>query len=177
MHLLRWHYYMCRTMGEFPPSERRTPLMISFSHTLNIPASQTESKISSPEASLPISMDISPATPPRPSPTTRSGSGSLSKRTCATTPEPGDEDFHAVYEGMNFGIEAFENLIPLEGSFSRIWPDPNITSENLEQFALIKAWEYHASCSCPIEADDDDEITVLDTNFKMRGVDEPRVVD
>ncbi|KAK8908900.1 hypothetical protein QC760_003245 [Botrytis cinerea] len=89
----------------------------------------------------------------------------------------GDEDLQAVYEGMKFGIEAFENLIPLDGSFTRIWPDASITSEeDLKQFALDEAWGHHASCSCPIGADDD-EMAVLDTNFKVRGVDGLRVVD
>ncbi|TGO59896.1 hypothetical protein BCON_0040g00390 [Botryotinia convoluta] len=89
----------------------------------------------------------------------------------------GDEDLQAVYEGMKFGIEAFENLIPLDGSFTRIWPDESITSEeDLKQFALDEAWGHHASCSCPIGADDD-EMAVLDTNFKVRGVDGLRVVD
>ncbi|KAF7938593.1 uncharacterized protein EAE98_000931 [Botrytis deweyae] len=89
----------------------------------------------------------------------------------------GDEDLQAVYEGMKFGIKAFENLIPLDGSFTRIWPDESITSEeDLKQFALDEAWGHHASCSCPIGADDD-EMAVLDTNFKVRGVDGLRVVD
>ncbi|PQE23039.1 GMC oxidoreductase protein [Rutstroemia sp. NJR-2017a WRK4] len=89
----------------------------------------------------------------------------------------GDEDLQAVYEGMKFGIEAFDNLIPLDGSFNRIWPDPSITSEeDLKQFAKDEAWGHHASCSCPIGADDD-EMAVLDTNFKVRGVDGLRVVD
>ncbi|KAB8304830.1 hypothetical protein EYC80_004169 [Monilinia laxa] len=89
----------------------------------------------------------------------------------------GDEDLQAVYEGMKFGIEAFKNLIPLDGSFTRIWPDESITSEqDLKQFALDEAWGHHASCSCPIGADDDN-MAVLDTNFKVRGVDGLRVVD
>ncbi|KAF7961058.1 hypothetical protein EAE96_000725 [Botrytis aclada] len=89
----------------------------------------------------------------------------------------GDEDLQAVYEGMKFGIKAFENLIPLDGSFTRIWPPESITSEeDLKQFALDEAWGHHASCSCPIGADDD-EMAVLDTNFKVRGVDGLRVVD
>ena len=89
----------------------------------------------------------------------------------------GDEDLQAVYEGMQFGMEAFENLVPLDGSFERIWPAPNITSEeDLKQFARDEAWGHHASCTCPIGADDD-PMAVLDGEFRVRGVDGLRVVD
>lgn len=89
----------------------------------------------------------------------------------------GEEDLQAVYEGMQYGIEAFENLVPLDGSFERIWPDPSISSEaDLKEFAKNEAWGHHASCTCPIGADDD-ALAVLDSNFKVRGVDGLRVVD
>lgn len=89
----------------------------------------------------------------------------------------GEEDLQAVYEGMQYGIEAFENLVPLDGSFERVWPHPNISTEaELKQFAIDEAWGHHASCTCPIGADDDAH-AVLDTNFKVRGVDGLRVVD
>ncbi|KAK1521417.1 GMC oxidoreductase [Colletotrichum paranaense] len=89
----------------------------------------------------------------------------------------GEEDLQAVYEGMQYGIEAFENLIPLDGSFERIWPPKEISSEaDLKQFAKDEAWGHHASCTAPIGADDD-PLAVLDSNFKVRGVDGLRVVD
>ncbi|CZR54681.1 related to glucose dehydrogenase [Phialocephala subalpina] len=89
----------------------------------------------------------------------------------------GDADLQAVYEGMRFGMEAFENLIPLDGGFERVWPTPNITSEaDLKEFARNEAWGHHASCTCPIGADDD-VMAVLDTDFRVRGVDNLRVVD
>ncbi|KAF6806097.1 GMC oxidoreductase [Colletotrichum musicola] len=89
----------------------------------------------------------------------------------------GEEDLQAVYEGMQYGIEAFENLVPLDGAFERIWPLKNISSEaDLKQFAKDEAWGHHASCTCPIGADGD-PLAVLDSNFKVRGVDGLRVVD
>lgn len=89
----------------------------------------------------------------------------------------GEEDLQAVYEGMLYGIEAFENLVPLDGSFERIWPDTSISSEaDLKEFAKNEAWGHHASCTCPIGADDD-ALAVLDSNFKVHGVDGLRVVD
>lgn len=89
----------------------------------------------------------------------------------------GEEDLQAVYEGMRYGIEAFENLIPLDGAFERVWPDTSISSEaDLKDFAKNEAWGHHASCTCPIGADDD-ALAVLDSNFKVQGVDGLRVVD
>ncbi|KAI8246543.1 Oxygen-dependent choline dehydrogenase [Colletotrichum sp. SAR 10_96] len=89
----------------------------------------------------------------------------------------GEEDLQAVYEGMKYGIEAFENLIPLDGSFERIWPPKNVSSEaDLKKFAQDEAWGHHASCTAPIGSDDDPH-AVLDSNFKVRGVDGLRVVD
>lgn len=89
----------------------------------------------------------------------------------------GEQDLQAVYEGMQYGIEAFENLIPLDGSFERVWPDTSISTEaELKEFAKNEAWGHHASCTCPIGADDD-ALAVLDSNFKVHGVDGLRVVD
>jgi choline dehydrogenase len=90
----------------------------------------------------------------------------------------GDDDIQAVMEGMQFGMQAFKNLIPLDGAFTQIWPPPatSKTEAELKQFIRDEAWGHHASCTCPIGADDD-PMAVLDTNFKVRGVDSLRVVD
>lgn len=89
----------------------------------------------------------------------------------------GEKDLQAVYEGMQFGIQAFENLIPLDGAFERVWPPQDISSEeDLKTFAKNEAWGHHASCTCPIGADNDPN-AVLDSNFKVRGIDGLRVVD
>jgi choline dehydrogenase len=92
--------------------------------------------------------------------------------------EGGDDDVEAVYEGMQFGMQAFKNLIPLDGAFTQIWPPPETTSTEaeLKQFIRDEAWGHHASCTCPIGADDD-PMAVLDSNFKVRGIDSLRVVD
>ena len=39
-----------------------------------------------------------------------------------------------------------------------------------------EAWGHHASCTWPIGADSD-RMAVLDSNFRLRGVDSLRVVD
>jgi choline dehydrogenase len=89
----------------------------------------------------------------------------------------GEEDLKAVVEGMKYGIEAFQKLIPLDGSFDRVWPPKNIsTDEELMEFARNEAWGHHASCTAPIGADSD-PMAVLDSKFRVRGVNGLRVVD
>ena len=89
----------------------------------------------------------------------------------------GEEDLEAIVEGMQYGIKAFEKLIPLDGSFERVWPPKNISSkEDLKEFARNEAWGHHASCTAPIGADDD-PMAVLDSEFRVRGVRGLRVVD
>ncbi|CAH0051640.1 unnamed protein product, partial [Clonostachys solani] len=89
----------------------------------------------------------------------------------------GGEDLQAVVEGIQYGIDAFKKLIPLDGSFERIWPPTNIsTPEQLKEFARNEAWGHHASCTASIGSDDD-PMAVLDSKFRIRGVDSLRVVD
>ncbi|RDW57106.1 hypothetical protein BP6252_13852 [Coleophoma cylindrospora] len=87
------------------------------------------------------------------------------------------KDLQAVYEGMQFSRAAFQDLVPLDGSFSENWPGTNISSEaNLKQFIQDEAWGHHASCTCPIGADND-PMAVLDSSFRVRGTQGLRVVD
>ncbi|KAI8933500.1 hypothetical protein NX059_009237 [Plenodomus lindquistii] len=89
----------------------------------------------------------------------------------------GDEDLDALVEGMKFGRKAFNDLIPLDGKFTEVWPGKQIaTDAQLKQFAKDESWGHHASCTAPIGADDDPN-AVLDGNFKVRGVEGLRVVD
>lgn len=89
----------------------------------------------------------------------------------------GDEDVQALYEGMSYAIDAFDSVIPIDGTFDRIWPPQNVSSEDeLKQMARDEAWGHHASCTCPIGADDD-PLAVLDGDFRVRKVDGLRVVD
>ncbi|KAJ4318176.1 hypothetical protein N0V94_004542 [Neodidymelliopsis sp. IMI 364377] len=89
----------------------------------------------------------------------------------------GDEDIDALVEGMKFGRKALADLIPLDGSFKEVWPGKQVeTNAQLREFVKYEAWGHHASCTCPIGADDD-ENAVLDGNFKVRGVEGLRVVD
>ncbi|KAL3426954.1 alcohol dehydrogenase [Phlyctema vagabunda] len=88
----------------------------------------------------------------------------------------GEKDVQALIEGTDFSRKAFKALVPLSGSFSEVWPGPSITGDALKSFARNEAWGHHASCTCPIGSDDD-PMAVLDSEFKVRGVDGLRVVD
>ncbi|TID02627.1 Oxygen-dependent choline dehydrogenase [Colletotrichum higginsianum] len=59
---------------------------------------------------------------------------------------------------------------------ARIWPPKQVSSEaKMKQFAEDEARGHHASCIAPIGADDNPQ-AVLDSNFKVHGVDGLRVV-
>ncbi|KAL1969852.1 hypothetical protein VTN77DRAFT_7361 [Rasamsonia byssochlamydoides] len=86
-------------------------------------------------------------------------------------------DLQAQYEGMQWIRRAFADLIPLDGTFTEVWPGPNVTTEEqMKDFIKREAWGHHACCTNPIGADDDPN-AVLDSNFRVRGVDGLRVVD
>lgn len=89
----------------------------------------------------------------------------------------GDNDLAAVVEGLKWARRAFADVIPLDGSFAEEWPGTNVSSDDaLSEYTRDEAWGHHASCTCPIGADGDAN-AVLDTNFKVRGTSNLRVVD
>lgn len=91
--------------------------------------------------------------------------------------EGGDEDLEAILEGLKYSRNAFNDLIPLDGSFTEVWPGESVSSDDqLKQFVRDEAWGHHASCTCPIGADDDVS-AVLNSDFQVRGVEGLRVVD
>ncbi|KAI0021816.1 choline dehydrogenase [Xylariomycetidae sp. FL0641] len=89
-----------------------------------------------------------------------------------------DADVNALVEGMRLGMNFIKNAVPVDGGeFEQIWPPANVTSdEDLRQWIVDEAWGHHASCSCPIGAEDD-PMAVLDGQFRVRGIDGLRVVD
>jgi choline dehydrogenase len=88
-----------------------------------------------------------------------------------------EADLQAQYEGLLYARQAFADLIPLDGSFTEVWPGPNVTTEaELKAYIQREAWGHHASCTCPIGADDD-PMAVLDSKFRVRGTQGLRVVD
>ncbi|KAI0098609.1 hypothetical protein GGR51DRAFT_537718 [Nemania sp. FL0031] len=89
----------------------------------------------------------------------------------------GDEDLQALYEGFQWSRGAMEAYVPIFGEFEENWPGKNYTTEaDIKQWLRDEAWGHHASCTCPMGADDD-PMAVLDSELKVRGVDGLRVVD
>lgn len=88
-------------------------------------------------------------------------------------------DLDAMVEGVLFSRAMFKNSSSVNGNggFKEIWPGPNVTSRNqIKEWVRNEAWGHHASCSCPIGADGD-LMAVLDSKFRVRGVNGLRVVD
>ncbi|OHW97435.1 GMC oxidoreductase [Colletotrichum incanum] len=88
-----------------------------------------------------------------------------------------DKDIQAMIEGMRWGMKAIEDIPPIAGEFERVWPPAEITSdEDLKQWIQEESWGHHASSSCPIGSDND-PMAVLDSSFRVRGINGLRVVD
>jgi choline dehydrogenase-like flavoprotein len=95
-----------------------------------------------------------------------------------TDPDEGG-DLDALVEGFKF-IRKINRIAIDRGVVKHeIWPRPedNVQDETaIREFITREAWGHHASCSCPIGADDD-PMAVLDSRFRVRGVRNLRVVD
>jgi choline dehydrogenase len=87
-----------------------------------------------------------------------------------------DKDVQALYEGMEFSRKIFKSLLPLDGSFGEVWPGDNVKSGAMKDFITKEAWGHHACCTAKI-GDDADKMAVLDSKFRVRGVQGVRVVD
>ncbi|MBA3582634.1 MAG: GMC family oxidoreductase N-terminal domain-containing protein [Gammaproteobacteria bacterium] len=85
------------------------------------------------------------------------------------------EDLESVIKGIEFVrsmTEATTSVMKQE-----IVPGPAVqTREQIGQFIKDNAWGHHASCTCKIGTDND-PMAVLDSNFRVRGVKNLRVVD
>lgn len=85
-----------------------------------------------------------------------------------------DDDLQALYEAIELARDAYgRQLVPTIESLPGNATD---TEEAVKQYVRDGAWGHHASSTCAIGTDDD-EYAVLDTNFKVRGVNSLRVVD
>jgi choline dehydrogenase len=88
----------------------------------------------------------------------------------------GAKDLRAVVEGMKLSRKMFQFVNPVAGSFDEVWPGPWVTDDSLDEFIRNEAWGHHASCTCPI-GPDSDPMAVLDSKFRVRGIEGLRVVD
>jgi choline dehydrogenase len=88
-----------------------------------------------------------------------------------------DPDLDAVVNGIEF-VRDMNCHIARQGLISsEETPGPEYgTADQLRAFVRDEAWGHHASCTCPIGADDD-EMAVLDSRFRVRGTKGLRVVD
>ena len=92
-----------------------------------------------------------------------------------------DLDLQAMVQAINMSRQAlteYSTYSILGGTdFTEQNPGPDVTSdEDLGQYIKDRAWGHHACCTNKIGADDD-EMAVLDSEFRVRGVDGLRVVD
>lgn len=85
-----------------------------------------------------------------------------------------DKDLQGLSEAVGMARKAFKSqLVPVK----EVLPGAEIQSvDAIKQYAADTAWGHHASCTCPIGADDDPN-AVLDSSFRVRGVRGLRVVD
>ncbi|KAI1430196.1 choline dehydrogenase [Xylaria sp. FL1777] len=91
--------------------------------------------------------------------------------------EEADKDSYALVEAIRMAQKFYANTPNIDGEPVQWWPPVDkSTDEDLHEWVKEEAWGHHASCSNPIGAADDPN-AVLDSNFKVRGVDGLRVVD
>jgi choline dehydrogenase len=104
----------------------------------------------------------------------------------AGEPEAGRRDVRAMAEAVELGRrltiagtdgKAQGTSIPPGGPIREMIPGHHVrTMEELEQYVKDESWSHHASCTNPIGRDDD-KMAVLDSKFRVRGVEGLRVVD
>lgn len=83
-------------------------------------------------------------------------------------------DLQAITEAIGLTRDAFSRQ-PVK--VSEVLPGKDVTAtEDIHDYIMNTAWGHHASCTCPIGTDDD-PMAVLDSKFRVRGVDGLRVVD
>jgi choline dehydrogenase len=87
------------------------------------------------------------------------------------------KDLESVVEGVKFVRKLTEPLKQAGLIVEEEAPGVTVQSdEQLRDFVKYQSWGHHASCTCPIGRDGDPN-AVLDGNFRVRGVENLRVVD
>lgn len=100
--------------------------------------------------------------------------------------EGADKDLTAILEGVEWvrswlgkangsdpnSLAPFQELHPCEGTIGK----QNCTAASQKTYLKEQAYSHHATSSCRVGADDD-KMAVLDSKFKVRGVESLRVVD
>ncbi|MGR9108486.1 MAG: GMC family oxidoreductase [Gammaproteobacteria bacterium] len=87
------------------------------------------------------------------------------------------KDLDSVVEGIKFVRKITKPLLEQGLLAEETLPGKDVqTDEQIRDFVRFNAWGHHASCTCAIGADDD-PMAVLDSQFRVRGVQGLRVVD
>jgi choline dehydrogenase len=86
----------------------------------------------------------------------------------------GNADVDAVVEGIRFVRKVSKNNSAIK---REVYPGPEVDGQDeLRQFVKDRAWGHHASCTNPMGRAGDAN-AVVDSNFKVMGVQNLRVVD
>ncbi|KAF7350750.1 Choline dehydrogenase [Mycena sanguinolenta] len=88
------------------------------------------------------------------------------------------QDLEAMVEAINKTRALWAEKPGMNShSVGETWPGPDVqTDEQLRDFVTQNTWGHHACCTAAIGTDDDPN-AVLDKDFKVRGVNNLRVVD
>jgi choline dehydrogenase len=87
------------------------------------------------------------------------------------------EDLQSVVEGVKFVRQLTKDLIAEGVIAEEELPGKEVqTDEEIGEFIKNQAWGHHASCTCPI-GKPDDPMSVLGSDFKVKGTPNLRVVD
>ncbi|CAG8979109.1 hypothetical protein HYALB_00000242 [Hymenoscyphus albidus] len=88
----------------------------------------------------------------------------------------GDVDLQALADGVEFGRKVFDSIAAPLGPFKEVLPCIGERNCDVKENIRTQAWSHHATSSAAIGADSD-PLAVLDSKFRVRGVDGLRVVD
>lgn len=85
-----------------------------------------------------------------------------------------EKDLNAVHEG----VEMIRRINDRLGVKKTLVPTADIYGDEakLKEFIRTRSWGHHASCTAPMGAEND-PYSVVDTNFRVRGVKNLRIVD
>ncbi|TVY85302.1 Oxygen-dependent choline dehydrogenase [Lachnellula suecica] len=88
----------------------------------------------------------------------------------------GDEDLQALQDGIAFGRKVMSSIAAPLGPSKEFWPCPGEEECDEAEIVRTQTWAHHGSSTCMIGADDN-PLAVLDSKFRVRGVQGLRVVD
>lgn len=86
-------------------------------------------------------------------------------------------DLQAMVEGVQMVRNTFKDAKIERHILEEVLPGEDVkTKDDIEEFVRNEAWGHHAASTCKIGSDDD-PMAVLDSRFRVRGVNKLRVVD